>query len=98
MQRDDVLSILTNHQMELRNTYGVKSLALFGSVARDEAGPDSDVDILVEFDRRPVGLFEFIDLQLFLEQILATNVDLATPNSLSDWMKQGVQRDLVNVH
>ena len=98
MRRDDVLTILASHQEELRHTYGVKSLALFGSVARGEAGPDSDVDILVEFDRRPVGLFEFIDLQLFLEQILATNVDLATPNSLSDWMKQGVQRDLVNVH
>ncbi len=97
MQRDDVLSILTNHQEELRNTYGVKYLALFGSVARDEAGPDSDVDILVEFDRRPVGLFEFIDLQLFLERILESRVDLATPNSLSDRMKPGVERDLVNV-
>ena len=48
MQRDKVLSILNTHQAELQNL-GVKSLEIFGSVARDEACPDSDVDFLVEF-------------------------------------------------
>ena len=56
MQRDDVLKILVDHRDELRQQFGVKSLALFGSVARDEATETSDVDLLVAF-ARPVGLF-----------------------------------------
>jgi predicted nucleotidyltransferase len=50
MRRDEALAILTAHQEELKE-YGVKSLAIFGSVARDEARPDSDVDLLVEFSQ-----------------------------------------------
>jgi len=59
----------------------VKSLSLFGSVARGEAGPGSDVDILVEFDR-PVGYFGLFALQDHLEALLGCKVDLGTPNSL----------------
>ena len=54
MKRDQVLKILTEHRLELRDKFGVKSLALFGSVARDEASQTSDVDLLVEFEQ-PVG-------------------------------------------
>ena len=49
LRKDQVLAILSAHQAELREL-GVKSLALFGSVARDEARPDSDVDLLIEFE------------------------------------------------
>jgi predicted nucleotidyltransferase len=55
MKRQEVLGILHKHESELRKNFGVQSLSLFGSVARDEARPDSDVDLLVEFNR-PVGL------------------------------------------
>jgi hypothetical protein len=54
MKRDRAIAILKLHQDKLKD-FRVKSLDLFGSVARDEARPDSDVDLLVEFDR-PVGL------------------------------------------
>ena len=57
MLRDDLLDILQKHQKDLQE-FGVKSLAIFGSVVRDEARADSDVDILVEFPR-PVGLLAF---------------------------------------
>jgi len=60
----------------------VKSLILFGSVARNEARPDSDVDLLVEFDR-PVGLFTFVRLKRYLEEILDSTVDLGTPVPLN---------------
>ena len=56
MKRDKVVKILSEHRDELQQRFGVKSLALFGSVARDEATGISDVDLLVEFDR-PTGLF-----------------------------------------
>ena len=49
MRRDDVIRLLHEHKAEI-DAFGVKSLSLFGSVARDEAGPESDVDVLVEFD------------------------------------------------
>jgi len=47
MKRDDIIHILNQHRRELAEQYGVKSLALFGSVARDEATTASDVDLLV---------------------------------------------------
>ncbi|HVN56266.1 MAG TPA: nucleotidyltransferase domain-containing protein [Anaerolineaceae bacterium] len=68
MERERVLNILRQHWAEI-SSFGVKSLALFGSVARDEARPDSDVDLLVEFDR-PVGLFGLIALQERLEDCI----------------------------
>jgi predicted nucleotidyltransferase len=56
-------------------------LAIFGSVARDEARSDSDVDLLVEFNH-PVGLFQFIALKQYLESLLGCQVDLGTRRSL----------------
>ena len=97
MRRDDVLAILAAHRDELHEQFGVKSLALFGSVARDEAGPESDVDLLVEFDRRPVGLFEFIDVKMALERLLGVPVDLATPGSLRERIRLSVERDVIHV-
>lgn len=91
MKREKVLEILHAHQANLE-TRGVKSLALFGSVARDEAQPESDVDILVEFDR-PVGLFGLVELQDYLENLLDCNVDLGTPDSLKERIRQNVMED-----
>jgi len=68
MRREEVERVLTLHEDELRHA-GVRTLSLFGSVVRGEAGPESDVDLLVEFDR-PVGLFELVGLQLRLEDWL----------------------------
>jgi len=68
--------LLKRHQADLRQR-GAKSLAVFGSLARGEATPASDIDLLVEFDR-PVGLFEFIRLKLYLEDLTGRGVDLVT--------------------
>lgn len=74
MDRDDILATLSRHREEIR-ALGVKSLALFGSAARNEAGPESDVDLLVEFDR-PLSLFGLLDIKYRLEEILGAKVDL----------------------
>ena len=95
MRRDEVLAILAAHRDEIR-AFGVTSLALFGSVARDEAGPESDIDLLVEFDR-PVGLFEFFDLKEYLEGLLGHPVDLGTPRSLKEHVRDDVLRDIIDV-
>ncbi|MEW5929013.1 MAG: nucleotidyltransferase family protein [Gemmatimonadota bacterium] len=80
MRRDEALRILREYSAEL-DAMGISSLSLFGSVARDEAGPASDVDLLVEFDR-PVGYFELFDVQEYLEGILGRRVDLGTPDAI----------------
>lgn len=96
MKRDEALSILHTHQTELREKYGVQSLSLFGSVARDEARPDSDVDLLVEFNR-PVGLFGLLALQAYLEQLFGCQVDVGTSNSLRPGLKERVLQEAVHV-
>ena len=96
MKRADVIRIFSERNKELHTIYAIKSLALFGSVARDEAQPDSDVDLLVEFDR-PVGLFHFIGLQQYLESLLGCKVDLGTPDSLKPMVKENVLQEMIHV-
>ena len=93
MKRDEVIAVLMAHQEQLKN-FRVKSLALFGSFAREEATPDSDVDLLVEFDS-PVGLFTFMRLQRYLQTILDRSVDLGTPDSLMNYLKEAVLKEAV---
>lgn len=94
MHRADILQIVRDHHAELQ-THGVRSLALFGSVARDEAGLDSDVDLLVEFSQ-PVGLFECIRLQLRLEALLGCTVDLVTPDALRTSMRNHILAEAIH--
>jgi uncharacterized protein len=93
MQQQEALILLASHQNALK-TFGVKSLMVFGSVARNEARADSDVDLLVEFDH-PVGLFTFVRLKRYLEQILERSVDLGTPDSLKPYLREPVFREAI---
>ena len=94
LRREEALTILSSHQVALKQDFGVKSLAIFGSVARDEARADSDVDILVEFDRR-VGLFGFSHLQRHLGDLLGHPVDLATPDALRPEMRDQILAEAI---
>lgn len=80
MRRDDILAILADHKDELAR-FHVRSLALFGSAARDEAGSQSDVDLLVEFDETP-GFITFIELEDLLSDLLDAEVDLVMRSAL----------------
>lgn len=93
MQRQAVLEIITNHATPIKD-FGIKSLMLFGSVARNEANADSDVDLLVEFDR-PVGLLTFIRLKRSLEEIFNTSVDLGAPDSLKPSLRTTVNPEAI---
>lgn len=95
MKKDDVLQTLRAHQAEFARQYHVKNLSLFGSVARDEAGADSDVDLLVEFSQ-PVGLFQFIEFKQRLEVLLGGRVDLGTLRSLKT-IKDHVLQEAIRV-
>jgi predicted nucleotidyltransferase len=87
MKKNEVIRILEKQHKELEEQFNVASLSLFGSVARDEAGTDSDVDLLVEFSK-PVGLFQFIGLQQRLEELPDCKVDLGTSCSLKPRIKE----------
>lgn len=93
--RDEILRLLSERRPELER-FGVRSLALFGSAARGQLRQGSDVDLLVEFDR-PVGLFEFIDLKNYLENLLGRRVDLGTSASLKPRLREPVLKEAVRV-
>lgn len=94
MRRDDVLNLLAAHRDEIAR-FGVQSLALFGSVARDEARPESDVDVLVRFSQ-PVGFFGLVRLQWFLERLLSRPVDLVTPDGLKPQLRERILREVID--
>ena len=95
MTRDDILKKLAASRPEL-DRFHVERLSVFGSVARNEASDDSDVDVLVEFDPDvPVGLFAFVGLLDFLEDVLGTRIDLATPDALRPEMRDRILEEAV---
>jgi predicted nucleotidyltransferase len=96
MKQNFVLQVLKQNNAELEKQFGVKTLMLFGSVARDEATSKSDVDLLVEFNR-PVGYFGLFALQNYLEKLLGCPVDLGTPDSLKPYIRERVMGELIHV-
>ena len=75
---------------------GVVRSSLFGSIARGEDTSESDIDILVEFEK-PVGFFSFCHLQNQLQDILKKNVDLLTYKSVHPLIKDYISRDEVKI-
>lgn len=93
VRRDDILVALRDGRSML-DVFGVARLSLFGSFARDEGREDSDVDLLVEFNR-PVGLFEFVRLQRQLAELVGHRVDLVTPAALKPQLRNRILREAV---
>ena len=96
MKRTDAVQLLAAHRQQLRQRFGVTSLAIFGSTARNEATAASDVDVLVEFDR-PTGLFDLIRLQFHLEELLGTQVDVGTVDGLKPRIRERVLAESIYV-
>ena len=88
MTVDEFFDRIDAHRTELSRA-GVRRLGVFGSVARGEAGPDSDVDILVEFDVLP-DLYEFAALRDRLAEIVGRPVDLVTPSALKPRLRSRI--------
>lgn len=93
MDRQQVCDRVQAHRERL-DEFAVKSLFLFGSVARDEATAESDVDFLVEFSR-PVGLFTLLGLKAYLEELLGCPVDVGTPSSLRPHLRETVLKEVI---
>lgn len=93
LKRQEIENIIKNNIPYLKRKYGVKKIGLFGSFVRNDETINSDVDILVEFERS-IG-WDFFDLQDFLELKLGTKVDLVTPLALKPRMKDKVLKEVV---
>ena len=94
--RRDILASLKKLKREVAQEYSVKSIGVFGSVARDEQTGQSDIDLLVEFSK-PVGFVTFIRLENFLSEQLGKPVDLVTPDSLKPVIRQDVLSEVIYV-
>jgi predicted nucleotidyltransferase len=95
MTRREAVRRLTRNREKLR-TYDVLHIAVFGSTARDQATPHSDVDVLVEFvPEAHVGLFTFVRLLAFLGDVMGTRIDLATPDALRPEMRDEILAEAV---
>lgn len=88
----DILNTLRRERARLFAKYGLKSMAIFGSATRDDFRPDSDVDIMVEFERQ-VGM-EFFDLQEELRRIISREVDLVMRTAVKPHYMEFIQKDL----
>ena len=94
--RQDILSSLKKLKGEVAEEYSVKTIGVFGSVARDEQTGQSDIDLLVEFSK-PVGFVTFMRLENFLSEQLGKQVDLVTSDSLKPVIRQDVLSEVIYV-
>ena len=92
---EEIKSTLDRHKQQLFAEYPIKSLAIFGSYARNEQMDGSDIDIMVEF-KDQIGI-RFIDLADDIEKLLGYNVDLVSKNGIKDRYYQAIKADLIYV-
>lgn len=96
VNRTEALAVLRRIKPELVSRFGVTRIALFGSTVRDEAGPESDVDILVDFDG-PASSSRYFGVQFLLEDELGRPVDLISEKALRAELQPYIEREAINV-
>ena len=93
---DEIKKILKKHEKELKEKYGVKEIGIFGSIVRSEAKEDSDVDILIEFEK-PIGFFKFLELEEYLGNLIGRKVDLVSKKALKPHIGKYILEEVVTV-
>jgi uncharacterized protein len=95
MNREEALAVLRAQERELKEA-GIVRLSLFGSTARNDAGPDSDVDLLAAFDeKRRLSLLDVIGIELQLAELLGVRVDLSEEGTLKPRIRQSVEGEAI---
>jgi len=90
---EEIKNILAKHKVELEQKYKVKEIGIFGSCARKE-NKIHDIDILVEFEE-PIGFFQFMDLEEYLENLLSTKVDLVSKKALKPHIGKHILKETI---
>ena len=96
LRRDETLQRLAQMMPELRRRFDVRTMSIFGSVARDEATEQSDLDVLVDFESAPTFM-NFMGLQEYLEEAFATRVDLVTEGAVRDRLRARIEAEAMRV-
>ncbi len=97
LSRNEIMEILGANREALRRDFGVESMALFGSAARGEARPQSDVDVLVEIPK-PISLFELVALQLRLQELLnVQKVDVVLRDAIFPRLRDAILAEALRV-
>lgn len=96
MNRASILALLRERRADIAARFGARQIGLFGSAARDELRPDSDIDVLVEFDG-PASYDGYFELRDYLEQLFDRPVDRVTQKGLKPRARRHVERDLIRV-
>ena len=91
---NDIREIVHRHREVLADKYGVSVVGLFGSYARQEQRPDSDIDLLADI-LRPISLFELVGAELYLGEVLDTKVDLIPRRGVRDELKSTILESTV---
>jgi len=93
---DEIKEIIKKHKDELKEKYSVKEIGIFGSFARGEAKEDSDIDILVEFEK-PIGFFKFLELEEYLSNLIGREVDLVSKKALKPNIGKHILEEVVTI-
>ena len=92
ISKADILKKLSDLKPILHRDYAVKEIGLFGSFSDDSYTDDSDIDLLVEFER-PIG-WKYFSLEIYLENIFGRKIDLVTKNALKEQIKDRILRQV----
>lgn len=90
---EEIKNILAKHKAELKQKYKVKKIGIFGSCVRKEKKVN-DIDILVEFEE-PIGFFQFMDLEEYLENLLPAKVDLVSKKALKPHIGEHILKETI---
>ena len=90
----NIKQILEENKDRLRNEYNVKEIGIFGSYVRNEQKENSDLDILVDFEK-PIGLFKFMELEEYLSNLLNIKIDLVSRKALKPFIGKYILEEVV---
>ena len=91
----DVISLLRKHESILKERFGVATIGIFGSFARGEERPDSDVDVLVVFRKGEETFHNYMDCKFYLEDLFGRKVDLVMKGALKKRLKPHILDEVV---
>lgn len=94
--KEEILKILEEELPLLRQKYGISKIGLFGSYSRGDQDAESDIDLIVQFER-PIGFFKFVAIEEYLKEKLGGKVELVTEDALKQVIRPYVMKEVVYV-
>ncbi len=97
MNLQEIKETLKEKLPEIKEKYGVKNLYIFGSYVRGEQTPESDIDILVEFEKGKKTFDNYMDLKFYLEELFGKKVDLIIKEAVKPRLKKYIYKEAISV-